>query len=888
MMKVGLITIIRNNVALHKREIMIELKKQYDLWSEFLTVWPETRLAEMTLDEYTKAGSKDTFTYWMEARLDKMGSMWGGSAFKFGIYSRKDVEEKNGDRTLSYSADHAWYTALGETAEQAFEQVKQGVVQVARYAAQGDLDAIESMEIFGEVYRWKIAFHYQSRRTPRLVNIFTRAPLKALIDDSALLDADMASLQRAIIANKPENMGILEYGQLMWDAWSRQNLSIWKLSHGNGSFTKEEQQLYREKGVAVIYGDTGRSQGKKFETAPIGTLFYLCNSNSPQLVGQFTSPAHSSPKDTGWIQRNYRVLKLAIRTDPYTDSSKGWSPSYRSTFHQVGKDDLALFDHTLLQPYFGTSLAELASLAGEPLDTVTAYTVPADSDFEADETLLSRFDSKVLFKEFRRTWSPEYRALFVRLVRVVHDAGLDWWHINRGVQVRFGRKNPHDRRAAGVLGVVRGKGKQKITWTRPVGEMEQCHRRPLTEELVSIIERALAQSNEALDEWLAVDKARPGLWPDQLDAESNEPEFLGGGLEGEGVEEDEEEDDDELQPIPVRQTFNRIYYGPPGTGKTHQLLQLLKQDYTTSDDNGGVTEHYSLVTFHQSYGYEEFVEGLRPVLDVEAEGQIHYEIRTGVFKRLCEDARRFPEQQFAMVIDEINRGNISKIFGELITLIEVDKREGAKNVTSLTLPYSGERFSIPDNVDIIGSMNTADRSLALVDTALRRRFDFVPRMPDSEDKVGAPLHALRVTLGEKSIDIPSLLSRINQRIESLYDRDHTIGHAYFMELRDAQDGMVRFERLQRIFRNKIIPLLEEYFFEDWQKIRLILGDNQKAMSGDQSACFILVEDDQDGELVQLFGANHGLEAFGTRRRYGLNDQALSNPDAYIGIYVAAN
>ncbi|MGF6275258.1 5-methylcytosine-specific restriction endonuclease McrBC GTP-binding regulatory subunit McrB [Massilia sp. UYP11] len=864
-----------------KREMMVELKKQYDLWSEFLTVWPEARLREMKLDEYTKAGSKDTFTYWIEARLDKMGSMWGGSAFKFGIFSRKDVGEKSGDQTLSYSADYAWYTALGDTAEQAFEQVRQGVVQVARYAAQGDLDAIESMDIFGEVYRWKIAFHYQDRQNPRLVNIFTRAPLKALIDDSAFLDANMASLQRAVVADKPENMGILEYGRLMWETWSRQNLAIWKLSHGNGSFTKEEQQQYREKGLAMIYGDTGKSQGKKFENAPIGTLFYLCNSNSPQLVGQFTSAAQSSPKDAGWLQRNYRVLKLAIRTDPYTDSSKGWSPSYRSTFYQVGKDDLALFDHTLLQPYFGISLAELASLAGEPLDAMTASTVPADSDFDTDEKLLSRFDGKASFKEFRRTWSAEYRALFVRLARVVHDAGLDWWHMGKGVQVRFGRKNPHDRKAAGVLGVVRGKEKQKITWTRPVGEMEQCHRKPLSEELVSTIERAFAQSNEALDEWLAVDKARPGWWPDQLDAESNEPGFLDDDVE------DEDDEGDELLPIPVRQTFNRIYYGPPGTGKTHQLLQLLKQTYTTSDDNGGVAEHYSLVTFHQSYGYEEFVEGLRPVLDVSADGQIRYEIRPGVFKRLCEDARRFPEQQFAMVIDEINRGNISKIFGELITLIEVDKREGAKNVTKVTLPYSGEQFSIPANVDIIGSMNTADRSLALVDTALRRRFDFVPRMPNSKDEIDAPLYALRVTLGEKSIDIPSLLSRINQRIESLYDRDHTIGHAYFMELGDAQDGMVRFERLEHIFRNRIIPLLEEYFFEDWEKIRLILGDNQKAMSGDQRTCFILVDDDQEGELVQLFGASHGLEAFGTRRRYALNDLALSNPDAYIGIYLGA-
>jgi 5-methylcytosine-specific restriction protein B len=863
---------------------MTDLKKQYDLWDEFLTVWPESRLAEMTLDEYTKAGSKDTFTYWMEARLDKMGSMWGGSAFKFGIFSRKDKEEKASDGTLRYSAEYAWYTALGDTPEEAFEQVRQGIVQVARLAAQGDLDAIETFDLFGEVYRWKIAFHYQNRDAPRLVNIFTQTPLRALLNDSASLNANMASLQRQVIANKPSDMGILEYGQLMWEKWSRQNLIIWKLSHGNGSFTKEEQQQYRANGLAAIYGDTGKEQGKKFAEAPIGTLFYLCNSNSPQLVGQFTSPPLPSPKGKGWLQRSYRVLKLALRTDPYTNSSKGWSPRYNSTFWQVNAPDLVLFEHTLLQPYFGISLSDLAALAGEPLEVVTANAKPVDSDSDTDEELLSHFDGKASFKTFRRTWSEDYQALFVRLARIVHNAGLDWWHIGKGVQVRFGRKNPQSKVAMGVLGVIRGKGTQKITWTRQIGDMAQCHRRPLTEELVSVIEGALAQPNATLDEWLPVDKPRPGLWPDQLEADDEVTANLG------EESEDEEYDDDEapIMPRSTGQPFNRIYYGPPGTGKTYQLAQLLEQDYEDTTPDAGIRKRHRFVTFHQSYGYEEFVEGLRPVLDVQMAGQIRYEIRAGVFKELCSEARRYPQQRFAMIIDEINRGNVSKIFGELITLIELDKREGAMQTLSVTLPYSGEQFSIPSNVDIIGTMNTADRSLALVDTALRRRFDFVPRMPNSKDEEGAPLYALRVTLGEKSIDIPSLLARINERIESLYDRDHTIGHAYFTGLRDAQDGIVRFELLEQIFRNKIIPLLEEYFFEDWQKIRLVLGDNQKEKQDDQSTCFVTVEDDPETELAKLFGTHHGLETFNTRKRFSLNELALSNPDAYIGIYASVS
>jgi 5-methylcytosine-specific restriction protein B len=292
-------------------------------------------------------------------------------------------------------------------------------------------------------------------------------------------------------------------------------------------------------------------------------------------------------------------------------------------------------------------------------------------------------------------------------------------------------------------------------------------------------------------------------------------------------------------------------------------------------------KRYSFVTFHQSYGYEEFVEGLRPVLDGDAvAGEIQYEIRPGVFKELCRRARSAPNQRFAMVIDEINRGNISKIFGELITLIEPDKREGAENAVSATLPYSGESFSVPANVDIVGTMNTADRSLALLDTALRRRFEFVPVIPDARDEPGAPLAGLRVTLGEQVIDVPRVLDAINQRVEALYDRDHCVGHAYFTPLAKVPDGDERLVALQQVFSTRILPLLEEYFFEDWQKIRLVLADNQKPTA----AQFVAESQDHEDDLTRLFGSDHGLDSYATKRRYAVQEAAFSNPDAYIGIY----
>jgi 5-methylcytosine-specific restriction protein B len=287
--------------------------------------------------------------------------------------------------------------------------------------------------------------------------------------------------------------------------------------------------------------------------------------------------------------------------------------------------------------------------------------------------------------------------------------------------------------------------------------------------------------------------------------------------------------------------------------------------------SGEVIKRYDFVTFHQSYGYEEFIEGIRPTMGTEA---VAYQIVAGAFVRLCNKAAADPAHRYAMVIDEINRGNISKIFGELITLIEPDKRAGSEHAVTVSLPYSGKPFSVPRNVDVIGSMNTADRSLALVDTALRRRFEFVTIMPRPD-----LLSDIAVSKDGVVIDLVRLLTVINQRITALFDVDHTIGHAFFMPLRTL-DEEVRFPALKAIFLKKIIPLLEEFFFDDWGKIVLVLGDNQKT---DPASRFI-VESHPDDDLKKLFGGNSGLEPEDLQPFRHLNTTAFDQPQAYVAIY----
>ena len=302
----------------------------------------------------------------------------------------------------------------------------------------------------------------------------------------------------------------------------------------------------------------------------------------------------------------------------------------------------------------------------------------------------------------------------------------------------------------------------------------------------------------------------------------------------------------------VTKALNTILYGPPGTGKTYATRQRCVEicagegnqvgNFPTGYKSHVEAKRVAFVTFHQSYGYEEFVEGLRP--KVESAGT-RLVVRDGILKRIAKHARCNPDLPHVLVIDEINRANVSKVMGELITLLEEDKREGTENELHVILPYSGDAFTLPANLHILGTMNTADRSIALLDTALRRRFRFEEVAPDPS-----------LLSNVDGVDLPDVLQAMNDRLEYLVDRDHLIGHAWLMGLQDRAE-------VDAVFRHKIIPLIAEYFYDDWTKVKAVLGGTD---------CFVTSEELETPPGVEESGSE-------TRLRWSVRKEFPA--DAYV-------
>lgn len=323
--------------------------------------------------------------------------------------------------------------------------------------------------------------------------------------------------------------------------------------------------------------------------------------------------------------------------------------------------------------------------------------------------------------------------------------------------------------------------------------------------------------------------------------------------------------------------LNQILYGPPGTGKTYSVideaLKVLEPSFYSANkdpeqrdtrkqryDELVTNRRITFVTFHQSFGYEDFIEGLKPEMKGDQKDVLAYKLEDGLFLKAVRaaggtigDETEQTPQAHVLIIDEINRGNVAKIFGELITLLEESKRLGRPEGLTVELPLSKRKFGVPESLYVIGTMNTADRSLTQLDAALRRRFTFTKVWPNPS------LLPKELKIGDDTLNLQAFLTALNTRIEQRLSRDQMIGHAYLMGLAPT------LKAVEGALKHKILPLLEEYFFEDWNSIREVLGDDKKADKADQ---FIHVTGDPNAE----------------RPTYAYNDPAFERLSAFQQVY----
>lgn len=797
----------------------------YKLWEEFSTVWSVEKLKAIDLKSYVEAGDKNTFCYWIESRLDKLGSVWGGSAFKFGIFSRKEKTEKEDSRGALYSDDYGWYSKYGKDEATAFQVVKRTVIAIAEAAQRGDLDAIDAID-FGEAIKWKIAFHYQDPSNPCIIDIYKTAPLRAFIGQSDKR-LTMAGLQRLVLDKKSQDEGILEFGTRVWKSWKEKDLVIWKISHGSQSFTDADRASYLAAHLAAMYEDTGKGQGKHFREAPIGAIIYLCHGNAVQLLARLSGPASTCEQGEGWIQRPYEVLRKANSSAPYDKSSKNWTPRGNSTFWNVPKHDLPEFEETLLLPYFDIKLEDIMDL-----DVVSSETpINPQATTTVDVGPLNRilYGPPGTGKTFRSV--AEAVALIegknasdLMAPDAYKTAKAQFDHYRANGQIEFVTFHPSYAYQDFVEGIRPS--------TNETGQLEYT--------VEAGVLKRIAKAAEA--NWLASQKA-----PDAgiSDDERFERAFA-------QVIEDIEESEHGFVEAKLKRGFPvRVEAASKGPGLVitladspsvyHTAKFQLKKLWANREaiNKPADTKLYSGSFFWAALKLLESTD--------KALGQPAH-VETVTLKH------------YVLVIDEINRGNIAKIFGELITLIEDDKRLGAANELTVRLPYTPDEppFGLPPNLFLLGTMNTADRSIALLDTALRRRFHFEELMPDPD--------VLAVDL-INGVSVQRLLAVMNRRIAYLFDRDHTIGHAYF-------SGIQTFTELESRFMHKIIPLLQEYFFDDWSKIQLIFKDS---LSKPRNLHIVRTQED---EASELFGMDS--EVGGGRVTYHV--AAHLTPDMLKAIY----
>ena len=769
--------------------------ERFDLWDRFLSRWPIEKLPEMDLPDYNKLQGKDSFCYWLENLTSPLGSIWGGSSFKFGVFEfNPNVQNASeGGVGSLHDNQYKWLQKYGDTALDAFEKIKGIIVTIAKAASEGNLSIIDSADL-GHATKWKIAFLYQQKNNIKIPCVYRADWLRAY---TASYDSKISTSQlySEILSKRKAETDIFSFSDEIWKKVKDNYQNAWVIAAGEGGalwddFVKSNMikigwnevgdlsSISRKDQLKAILGKTYPKYSKESDESispdkaaqmlwafsheiKVGDIVFV-KSGKTHIVGRGTVQSDYKFGDYGEYQhgRDIEWSHTGIWEFPFN--------GVRQTLFKLKPDKCKQLEDLVSHEDSNNTTGVLpkkhevdlmnTKKDGIPYVLNTIFYGPPGTG--KTYMLLDKLAKDYFYEQIGQLTETE------KIAKAVVD--LSWWEavalclLDMGGSAQVPQIMKHPLMVAHVKNTNSQNPANAVWGQLQTHAIEDC-------PYVNFAKRTDPK---------VFSKSKDSTWTVDRDLLS------------------------EIRP----DLFDR--------------LKLFQTKVETAE-----IIRYQFITFHQSYSYENFVEGI--CAETDDNGNIHYDVTPGIFWKFCQQAQSDPDHNYALFIDEINRGNISGIFGELISLIEEDKRERLH----VTLPYSKKDFFVPKNLYIFGSMNTADRSIDALDSALRRRFDFVEMGPKPEllkEPDFAPKHI--------PVDLCALLKSINRRVEFLLDRDHMIGHSYFMKVQ-AQNADDELRNLQKTFKNQIIPLLEDYFYGNLEKVQMVLGDK------------IIVPDDQGKDLT---------------------------------------
>lgn len=820
----------------------------YQLKETFLQEWPLPRIQNMALEEYTNL-DKTSFCYWLEAKTHDLGSIWGGSSYKFGIYKRRDISTTITVDNRITDGEYAWFQKYGVTKEAAFQTVKNTIVSIIQNTQNNTLENIDAIDL-GDAYKWKIAFLYGNFN---VVNIFKNESLLEAAQSLGYngVSKNYADLNRFILSKKPSEQDYFDFTAELWKKTTLANATKYWL-YAPGENASKWEEFYSEGIMGLGWdqlGDLDQYASKKDIKKKLQELEGVESSKQNDTAANFEFHKVIKEGDIVIVKKGIsELLGYGVVTSDY------FYDENRESYQKCRKVDWRLKGNWKVD----------FNLPVKTLTDVTKYPTEDPNYSKYYERLISIMEGKNKIRNYQKDFKEWLK------IKIPNDSGT------KGSYIR-------------AIELLNKKIGFNIFEINDVNKLQSLY-----------------------NELLEIQKIKDNKYWDEKTPSYGERGFYSSSISS-YIDFHKQLKDNSMSNSTYKAPLNQILYGPPGTGKTYNTVleaaKIVTGNETINYDealivfNENLNNQIEFITFHQNYSYEDFIQGLRP--DTENGKDLSFEKKDGIFKRIADRALKnivasnnpasakkdfdvvFQEliqplndgdveeleikmkkssfyitevgeksiefrknigdsnhtlsintlrkmyergendiilgglqpyynpilelllvkgksqvttvsrKNYVIIIDEINRANISRVFGELITLIEEDKRSHGKIPMRVTLP-SGDSFTVPSNLYIIGTMNTADKSISLLDIALRRRFEFVPKYPN-------------ITI--EGVNSPTVLETINAEIIKRKGHDFTIGHAYFMGKEYT---------LEKTINNKVIPLLLEYFMNDEKEVATIL------------------------------------------------------------------